>query len=827
MKRKIYAILPLVAVTTLALASCSLEVNPPDDDGSSLVTAINYNDKQRIIYSLDDPYIAPDGQVYNKGDFKPFWKYVQNKLDIVLKEHAAAANSGEKKSVAYFRDNWLNKPYADITMGTVNAITKYAVSGNKETILDLKPYLDLTKFVKDEPGALVDESHKGVLPNLAKFLHDNPGVQTSIMTAKHSQANKGAYYFVPYFDGFNDNERSMMVRQDYITKLLDNDPDTGTVTFYDKNENIIGPAGSGAKYTLNYEPYIKDDKYKIMLPNVLKDGKITPGSTNSSYVYEKESPRNGNIIKQQNELFKKGTTSKELARQFQAYIKDRYSVGEGPDKMFEKPSDLFLGYKACFDTDELIALMRLVKCSSKTIYGASDDKEMVTWFPSEWTNMRSADLYRWAGQVFGVRGVDSRTGYLYFNGLNTFEGGFAPTEKIHDCRGDEQIVKLIKILQGLYKEGLLLQDFDSVTACGTNNKYFNEQLLLEYKKDADKPNKKYHGFMEYYEPSSESKYNDYTKELKPKSDKQTEAGTKFAPIIGAVTQWDTNGDGKLEKGIDPYMQFTESWISAKTSALCLNADLAHQDAKREAAFTLIDYIFSPEGKANYNFGPMEYGYYYEGTFSPDGNFELSTEGGKKAAAENRPGFIEYNGKKYPQYTAKALEEIRTVDGVNRERIGVTLPFGYERMNGLVFQQTRDAAQDSVRRINRAVECGTYKHTCISNILTEYKDDAFSQDFILNNLKDSPDKQPFYKIIPASFYLTDGQNTDIARILDKSKLGSIYTDANQSQFNIWDDYVMGKKAASAPEFDKYLETVNGPWECPKLVTYYQMAYELMV
>jgi len=821
MKRKFYTIIPLAAVSVLALTSCNLEVNPPIESGTSLITAINYNANQRIIYSKDASYKTPDGKhVYNKGDYKPFWEYVQNKLHITLKEHAAAANSGEKKSVAYFRDNWLNKPYADISMGTVNAITKYAVSGNKETILDLRPYM----FDKD--FKIIDGTK---LPNLAKFLKKNFGVMTSIMTAKHSKADQAALYFVPYMDGFDDNERSIMVRQDYITKLLDNN-----LPYYSEDNNIIGPQGSNAKYKLSIEePYIKDKTYDIKLPNVNIDtGAILPGGYNVKYTKRELDATHLSIIEQQNELIKKGeATSKKLVKQFKDYINWRYidNTQPGYTEIFKKPSDLFLGWKACYDTDELIALMRLVKVSSKTLYGKDDNMEMVTWFPSEWTNMRSADLYRWAGQVFGVRGTDSRTGYLYFNGLNTFKEPYKSTDKIHDCRGDKEMWNLLKTLQKLYKEGLLMQDFDSQTATGTNNRLFNEQLLLEYKEEKDKPNKKYHGFMEYYVASSESKFNEYNEEYQKTSDKKTEDGTIFGPMIGAVTKWDTDNDTKQGEtdARDTYMQFTESWISAKTSGLCLNADLANNEAKREAAFSLIDYIFSPKGKADYNYGPMEYGYYYPGDTSDGGDgFDHETGEIKPKTGtypEGKKGYVEYKGKKYPEYTPEAEEELKKVSGVARERIGICLPFGYERMNGAVYQQTRVGSRDGVDKINVAIQCGTFKHTCINDVMTEY---ATLDTDLINELNTNPDKKPFYKIIPASFCLTDGQNTDVARILDKTKLGSMYTDDNQSQFNIWDDYVMGQKSTSAPDFDKYLETVNGSWECPKLVRYYQEAYEMM-
>lgn len=793
-KRK-FGFIPALVLLTPVLSGCNLEAVP---DGTSIMTAINYQSGTRMIYDQDTVYETPGGKnpsrKVSKGDYKPVFLYIQNKLNITLLEHQGAANSGEKKSVAYFRDNWLNKPYADISMGTVDAITKYSVQGNKETILDLRPYLfDIDPTV---PGGIrFKEDDETPLPNLKKFFEDNPGLIRSMMTAKHSHPDQGAIYYAPYCDGFQDLERLTMVRADYIKKLLDEDSSS-----FDTDTSILGPVGSSAKYKLSYDKAFDVDAsenapaYKVSVPNDLAKGGIAPELKEINKTITK------NIIVQQNELIKEGkASSKAMVEQFKDYFDIRYGkpTSIGGTGFFEKYSDLFLRYDACYDPDELVALMRIIKVSPRSlnlyIYDSEDEgakiigpKEMVIWFPKECDNSCSSDLYRWAGNLFGVRGPESRTGYLYLNGKLGND-----IDKVHDCRGDEDMRSMLYRLNKLYNEGLILKDFDEKQSTGGDGK-FGRDLITNCTKTS-----KLAGFMGYGSAATDGNLN-----FDDKEKKQIE-GYEYRPIVGAVSKWNTDDNKNND---DVRMQFTESWISIRTSGLCLNADLVKTPKKLAATFKFLDFMFSPLGQAVYNFGPEDDGYIEPGFFDE--------ETGKPKKDPDPDSYIEYKGEKIPKFTEAAKKQNKQYDGFLRKYVGATIPMAYVKTLGGPYQLTAEVTQKGIDNVNTAIIAGTFRHPCIDE--KEYK-------WTVN-----PGEEAFYKIVPSSFCLTKGQLTSIAALLDKTKLGSMFTDnRGTDSFNIWDGYVMGQKKDIAPDLDKYCETVNGDWHLPKLVTYYQDAYEYLM
>ncbi|MCQ2795023.1 MAG: hypothetical protein MJ214_02275 [Bacilli bacterium] len=837
--KKAFKITFALASITL-LVGCNLEANP---EGAAIMTAVNYEGEQRIVYTLDDDFSTPTyhdertgkdygGRHINKGDYKPVWSALQDRLGINLLEHQPAANSGTKKSVDYFRDNWMIKTHADISMGTVYDINNYSVAGNNETILDLKPYIEETKF--DEDGNITE---KGSLPHIAKFLNDNPGVKMSIITAKHSQPDKGAIYYVPYFDGFDEIDKSPLMRADYVKRLLDDDPDKMTDGYkFSTKTGIIKKHGTAGdkEYDQNYEPCYEENgealTYNVTIPNVNETGELIDPEVKTISFAKKPAE---NIISLQNDIINnhpEEANSYTLAKQFRTYIDKRYPAGNNGEKFIfgNHYSDLFLGYKACYDSDELVALMRLVKVSSGTLFkddkGNEIIKEMITMMPRTCDNQRSADLYRWAGQAFGVRGTESRNSnlYMYMSGEKSYGQEYGRYGKIHDACGDESMLELLKILRALYQEGLILQDFDSKTATGTSEGKFADETLFSG------GGEKYAGFMVYDWARDLNDWNKYgTSErktpcdwitLSPNGDKEVEGKKGYSygmkAVVGAIAQWDIDGDGTPD-GADKgeFMPFTESWTSLKTSALCLNARLADNDEKRAATFKLIDYIFSDEGTYLYNYGPWEDGYITQ----------LAGDGGETWTPDLEKGdpevdYIEFQGKKFPRLTLNALKEYKGIveeggkakTGYQRRFIGATIPFGFRKLSAVGYQTMEDRTKEGMDIVNKALELGTFKH-----VLIGAKDDTEKANI----------KIPFYQICPSAFFLTKGQSSAISNLLDKNKLGSIFTDSSTSNFNIWDSLIMGQDARGGVTFNNYIDKMK-EWGVEKIENYYQSAFEIM-
>ncbi|MCQ2792123.1 MAG: hypothetical protein MJ208_01220 [Bacilli bacterium] len=824
----------IFAICSIALLTgCSLEVNP---EGAAIMTAVNYNGDERIVYSLDDDFQTPNGRKLNKGDYKPVWAALQNRLGINLLEHQPAANSGEKKSVSYFRDNWMTKTYADMSMGTVYDINNYSVAGNRETILDLRPYIEETQFIEvDDPKhpgekiEIVDPDHKGPLPNIAKFLNDNPGVKMSIITAKHSHPDQGAIYFVPFCDGFNEIDRAIIMRADYVRRLLDDDPkayeDVDAQYAFSTNKKILGGEGSDAKYIRHYEPCYENEglalEYTVTVP-VEEGGKWTTKEFTKN-------PNCQNIITAQNFMIDNNQgDSKNLAVNFRAYIDKRYgkpkNAGGGDDALFKNYSDLFLGYNACYDSDELVALMRLVKVSSGTLFKRNIgqgryegiEKEMITMMPRACDNQRSNDIYRWAAQVFGVKGPESRNLYLYINGIKDYsEYGYGKYGAVHDARGSKDMLWLLNKLRSLYQEGLILQDFDSKTATGSSEGKFADETMFSGGSD------NFASFMVYDWPRDLNDCNKYRTAERKDGDLcnwQTESPNRdpevcgdkgynydLRAVVGAVAQWDTDGNGERET----FMPFTESWVSLKTSALCLNARLPDNQEKLNDTLKFIDYIYSPEGMFLYNYGPWEDGYITQMA----GDYKTYPDGVYTEGAEEGKDYIMYQGERFPCLTPEALREYKSETGktgYQRRFVGAGIPFGCRKLSSVTYQTLEPKTQYGLNVVNKAVELETFKHVLIGGYTEQQKEDI---------------KIPFYQICPSAFFLTKGQSSAISSLLDKNTLGSMFSDASTSNFSIWDALIMGEETRLGVTLENYLDKMK-EWKVEKLETYYQDAYEIM-
>ena len=576
----------------------------PADEACTLKISLNYNKDTGMKYNQDTDYETPNGTKIKKGDFKPVWQALQEELNFTIDD--VTDSSG--KATDYFKNNWKTNQFADIAVGSVSVISQYGTQTG--TILDLNEYLDK-------------------MPNFKAFLETNPIVKVSIETTSNKDSSKNAIYYAPYFDGFDDVEKYTLVRADFIEKLLDSDFDS---VDWDEDSSI---------WTTNKYTPEDDDSYSVSVPKSM--------DSNETKTINKASTTN--IVKQQNDLPQSQRTSKVMVKQYRDYLAAKYG------SQYSKLSDIFLGVDACYDADEMVALMRLVKVSPKALTGNANTK-MVAYVPREYNNQRIADLYRWAGQLWGVRGVESRNGYLYVG-----EDG-----KIHDARGESDITGLLENLNELYDEGLIATDFHQKSNYGTTNGEYANALFNGNGVDVDGTT--YCGFMMYDYSQSQGALNEKDKSLKVE-------GYNFRPILNAVADWNDN---------DTYYQFTESWRSVKTEGWCINADIVNDEVKLAKALKIFDYFYSEEGQALYTCGPKSEGYYTE---IVDGVPQLS----EKTLAQFADSSI---GKKsYTDYF--------------RKFVGAGLNNGSVKNYGVEAQCTSANALYGVNVVAHALKVGTFKH----------------------------------------------------------------------------------------------------------------------
>jgi putative aldouronate transport system substrate-binding protein len=267
-------------------------------------------------------------------------------------------------------------------------------------------------------------------------------------------------------------------------------------------------------------------------------------------------------------------------------------------------------------------------------------------FPRENTLNRTSDLFSLVS-LFGVRGYESRNNYLYFNA----EG------ELCDARGQADYAVAIDKLNSLYKEGLIMNEFDTTTA--SIYKVMYQQNL---------------GFMIYDYCQTQCLYNNDTTALAADPD------FNLSPIMNPVAKW---FDGSDTAGT--WMRFTESWRSVKTNGWAIPTTCTGE--KLQAALKMFDYMYSTEGAQLMSYGPSAW------------------RSGKT---------ITYKGQEIPELSEAALDELWDLAGGNytnyaRMYLGSTLPIGFVKDQGMEYQCTTEGGKVGAAKVSAAIAAGTIKH----------------------------------------------------------------------------------------------------------------------
>ena len=108
--------------------------------------------------------------------------------------------------------------------------------------------------------------------------------------------------------------------------------------------------------------------------------------------------------------------------------------------------------EACYNVDELIALMRVIKANPKLISGDAN-KEIVTFFVRGQADNRVNTINQMA-QLWGVQGVSSAQQKLYFDANG----------KLHDAQTTIGTYEALEYISQMYEEGLIQQEFWAKTS---------------------------------------------------------------------------------------------------------------------------------------------------------------------------------------------------------------------------------------------------------------------------------------------------------------------------------------------------------------------------
>ena len=589
--KSILMLLLAFCLMMVSVASASDEL--PYAEGTVLRMATGYNSAKTGLFfdaeTAGEGITLADGKTYNSGDLKPTWVEVQNRLGIVFE------NKYQGNSASAEFDYWKEQlDQVDMLSGTAAKLSEYGESG---AVINIAEYLDK-------------------MPNFKAYLDANPIVRLSIT----GNVDNGAIYFSPYFDGVNDIERMPLMRVDMVQKLLDGE---GEFTAEACN-NIKTPV---------YDPYMPTSG-KIDIDVVTPDGKSVETIT-------KDYDAAGNIVEKMNAAGAiDGVTAVNMLRK---YIDEAYNGYYGTER-----SNLFVGQNAAWDVDELVALLRCVVSNPQTLNGT--DKIQGIFTREDDNNQRRVDMFRFAGILFGVRGLESRQDYLYVGS----DG------ELHDARIEPATYVALAYMNAMAEEGLISEAFINKEAENTS-KYLENDL----------------GFMHYDYNQTQTIYN-ATK---------LQEGEKYMAVMVPVARW---YDGTNEDGV--YMRFTESWRSVKTDGWGISAPgVAGNPDKLNAALSLIDFAYSPDGMILMSYGPDA--------------FIKTDENGKYIT------FV-FNGQNMPEIgdaTYAELWEKANGNYTNYARFYLGSTLSFVKNQAFEYQCTHEVGREGAGNISNAIGLGTIKH----------------------------------------------------------------------------------------------------------------------
>ena len=610
MKKKL--LLGAASVAVLALASCQPSQGQggpntpelPSLEGKTLNVYINYKGNTGVTFTgkyskVGTSYVNPiDGQTYVEKSLLPMWKQVQTNLGVTIKDavwdfenDSYTATSEDAVYTAINGDSKIST--IDVLMTNSANANKYATNGQ---LVDLSEYLEY-------------------MPNLSAFLDSHQAIKDEL-------TNKdGEMYIAPYFDGVDTIEKMFIFNTELVEKLLDEDG------AYDET-----PVTNGGHYT----PFINTSSdYLIQISNngVAEDLTVKAAK---------------NPVQAQNELAQAGTaTGKTYVEALKAYIDAAYMTSG----KYTKRSEVFNSEKACYSTDDMIALLRCAVNNSVYLYGEAGKVHGV--IPRGQANNRVITILQLA-QIWGVQGLTAETDYLYYD----------KNGNLCDARTTAATYDALDKLHALNEEGLLVEGWSNE---GNKNGTYYTSAYLSGKEGA--------ALMIYDYNATQTVWNNVSADSNGIGQPDSKY-TRIMPVLPPVTKWENNNisDSKYT-----YTRYTEDARAFKGAGSVV---LAKDDESQIiAACQLIDYFYSEEGATLQDFGPAGY----------------------------QDGTITVAGVTYPKINPVIFQDAKFKSaGWNdwyRACVGSTQGIGHVRSDGLDYQVSHDSGKEGLANILSAISSG--------------------------------------------------------------------------------------------------------------------------
>jgi len=711
-----------------------VDLSGVDGNGSTVKMSVLYDTmatRMRFVTGSKAPYRSKvDGVTYQINDWKPAWTQLKNDLDFKIQDVTPEKATSVSGAFTLFQANDFNN--VNVLSGSVTDIVEEATNNNR--FVDLAPYIN-----------------NGSMPYLKAFLDKNELVEKTVTSSA------GQIFYAPYFDGYNDVETMFILRKDWVEKLLD-----------DGNPSY----DTGVYVNTFYKPYYKSMNTTLTVANA--------AGTGTQNVRVSYTSGNG-IIDIQNKLSTKNGQT--LTKALRDYIDTVYG------STFAKRSDLFCGQDACYNADEMVALLRCVKANPQLLTGTTT---VYPFYPRDKNVNRCTAILQLA-QLWGARGYDSRNGYFYIDADGYLAEG----------RTSDKMMEALEYIHRMYQEGLILQNYEK--GLGDYEEY------REYLNDSNQ------GFMTYDYNQTTTVYNTTLYE----KDEVKFADINLTPILFPVADWDQKAEGSLDDGYavngNYLYQYTESWRSLKSEAWAITAATLNDAKVFKKCIEMFDYMYSPAGHILMSYGPDAYMETKDPTINLNSLDPSAADYETKLAALTVQKYecIDYYGNKVPKISAKALSELNDKDlgGGNytnyyRYFVGATLPIGYEKEQGMEYQTVDEKGAIGLEYIVKAVQLGTLKHAQVNK---------------------GADGNKANSLVPTVFPLTSSQNKTISEYC--SKLGTNFNNSSANGYNVFHLYVQngfGVNSASVTTLsaEGLVNLINNDWGGLTYYRQYDRAYNLM-
>ncbi len=620
--------------TTLSNPFDILTNVPEAGSMGSLDISINYNAEQGVSIREDSFPNPVESITYNKGDITPTFKRFQELTGISQIRDSNKYSTDVMET--YYQTNLSNNFQSETSVNeTIDLI--YLNTSNINSGGAASKFIDLSKHLEE-------------MPYFSKWLNSHENVKSLITT-------NNSIYYTPYFDGLDYIEKMINLDHSMVEKLLDSNST-------DSFDTLISGKG-GAANTLKeakYQPFINPDY------NYESDRTIQVSDYNSRKHYKEiEVTQTENIIKQQNESLANGITGKELAEQLRAYLNTAFA-NPLSDGTYKKLSDIFLSEQAAYNTDELIALMRVVKANPVCLTN-DETAEIEILCPRGAAHNRIDNILMFA-QVWGIQGLAGEKDRLYFDANG----------KLNDAASTPATYEALEYLHQIYDEGLIADKF-SLKSSDRNSNYFLDNYFK--RQSAHK-----YGFMlyDYNATISQANFVDENgvgvkeSELADKNSYTTGIGPVVSPISWWATSKDYDHDQELTNHKNKELiRYTEDNRTLKGTSWAIPSNSDNVTG----ALKMMDIMYSQIGSWINNYGPEKY---WETS-----NFdEMDSYAGEKTPTLN-------------EKTYKMLNE--TADDMwsdMRAFVGATHGIGNVRPSSMNYQSISNYAKQKAENVDNAV-----------------------------------------------------------------------------------------------------------------------------